>query len=154
MGTGCRFPPNRAVGIKTQRTGLVDRGHRTAPKNFTRRERKKERQMETERRLSASDPEVVPETNSLRPSCPHGHTIRVTPRVGERLYIRWTIPVFRSSLLSNQSLIIHFNSRESSHSLKPPSSYQSTSISLIEIIQSFEKIEYILSSQILKHSSF
>lgn len=83
MGTGCRFPPIDAVDIKTQCTGLdcvVDSGYRTAPKNFTGKE-KKERQMETERRRSASDPEWYLKQTV---SAPHAHmgtqSERVTPR--------------------------------------------------------------------------
>lgn len=75
MGTGCRIPPNRAVGIRdtTHRIGLRgDGGHRTAPKKlYRKREKKKRRQMEKERRLNASDPECVPETTVSAPHPTH-----------------------------------------------------------------------------------
>jgi hypothetical protein len=66
-------------------------------KTLPKREKRKERQMEAERRLSASDPECVPETNSLRPSCPHGHTIRKShPESRRALVYKMDYPRFQT----------------------------------------------------------
>lgn len=154
MGTGCRFPPNRPLALmKDTQDWTFWRTVDTAPLRKTLLEKRKKRTPNGDRKktkcYSGLDPSAYLKQTV---SAPHAH---MHPESRRALVYKMDYPRFQTfSLVSIQSLITHFNSRESSHSLEPPSFYQSTSISLIEIIQSFEKIEYILSSQTSKHSSF